>query len=528
MKKILAFLLILVMISGILISCGDNSKNTPVDDNKKNNNNNNSTAVAENNQNDDKSEEPENGNGNDEKDEVKTEKKEEERIDPGLPDVNYEGYEFTFLAHLYDGGDWVNPTPLEIIAEEQNSEPINDAVYVRNLKIKEKYNIDIKMIANADVKATLNKAIKADDSIYDAAVMYGDHLQGIITADLLIDTSHLPYIDLNKPWWDPAIKSLSIINKNYLLAGDFMILDNEATNVLLFNKKLMSDLSIELPYNTVKDGKWTMDFMHNIIRNGAAMDLNGDGQMSAFEDRWGFTVFTDTIHALLVAGGGALAVKDKDDIPYMDFASQKNLAVLDKAFDLLYNPDYVLFAKNIPKIGRQADTGLEVYKTGFEENRILFLWARMRVVELFRGMESDFGIIPLPKYEESQDKYYSIVNPFTTALLGVPKNAENLERVSIILEALSAESRYTLKPAYYDVVLQRKYARDDESGEMLDIIFDSRVFDIGGIYSFGNVYRDFMELGTKLDRNVMTFYEKNIGKMETAITKVVDTFRDMD
>jgi hypothetical protein len=250
--------------------------------------------------------------------------------------------------------------------------------------------------------------------------------------------------------------------------------------------------------------------------------------MTAFEDRWGFCVFNDTLHALLVAGGGALAVKDESDIPYMDFTSQKNLAVIEKAMNLLYNPSYVLFAKNIPKGGRQADTGLEVYKTGFEENRILYLWARMRVVELFRGMEANFGIIPLPKFDEAQDKYYSIVNPYTAALLGIPKNADNLERVSIIIEALSAESRYTLKPAYYDVVLQRKYVRDDESSEMLDIIFQSRVFDIGGVYSFGDVYMSFIGLGQTHDRNVISFYDKNIAKMEKAIDKVVDTFREME
>ena len=34
-------------------------------------------------------------------------------------------------------------------------------------------------------------------------------------------------------------------------------------------------------------------------------------------------------------------------------------------------------------------------------------------------------------------------------------------------------------PAYYDIVLQNKVARDVESQEMLDIIFSSRVIDIG-------------------------------------------------
>ena len=503
MKKIITLLLITAFMTMALISCGEDSTNAD-------------NANEANTQNIEESP-PESATAS------------EKRIEPDLPDANYEGYVFTFLTHLYEGGDWVNPTPLELTSEEEDGQPINDAVYRRNMTIKERYNIDIKMMPERDERAALRRAVTAGDSIYDAVLIYGDHISAIITGDLLLDISELPYIDLEKPWWDPAVNSLSIVNKNYLLAGDLLILDNEATNALLFNKKLKADLSLELPYNLVKEGKWTMDAMHNIIRHAAA-DLNGDGQMSAFEDRWGFTVFADTLHALLVSGGGALAAKNADDIPFIDFTSPRNLSVLDRAMNLLYNPEYVLFARNIPPIGRQAETGLEVYKAGFEEDRILYLWARMRVIELFRGMDSDFGIVPLPKYDETQENYYSVVNPFTVGLLGVPKNVENFERTSVILEALAAESRYTLQPAYYDVVLQRKYTRDEESGEMLDIIFGSRVYDIGGTYSFGNIFRDFLDFATPTnnDRNIASFYERRSAAMQTAIDRVVDIFETMD
>jgi hypothetical protein len=113
-------------------------------------------------------------------------------------------------------------------------------------------------------------------------------------------------------------------------------------------------------------------------------------------------------------------------------------------------------------------------------------------------------------------------------LLGVPKSADNLERISIILEALAAESRYTLQPAYYDIVLNRKFTRDEESSEMLDIIFTTRIYDIGGVYSFGSVFSDFCGLASREDRNIMSYYEKKIGAMEKAIDKLVVTFESMD
>ncbi|MCL2776025.1 MAG: hypothetical protein FWD71_22170, partial [Oscillospiraceae bacterium] len=144
-----------------------------------------------------------------------------------------------------------------------------------------------------------------------------------------------------------------------------------------------------------------------------------------------------------------------------------------------------------------------------------------------RGMDANFGIVPLPKYDENQDKYYSVVNAWSNALLGVPKSAADLDRVSIILEAMAAESRYTVQPAYYDIVLQRKYTRDDESQEMLDIIFGSKLYDIGAVYSFGNVFADFISLCNKSNTDVASYYDKNSAKMQAAIDKVVNTIQSM-
>ena len=508
-KSIISIMLIIAMMSGILISCGEKNKENP-DSNIQN-----TTSGGS----------PDGGEqlGEDGED------KAEPRIDPELPEMDFGGYAFTFLTHLYDGDDWVGPNPLEIVAEMQdgkevqNSEPINDAVYARNLKIKEKYNIDIKMVPNADERGTMKKAVDSGDALYDAVIMFNNNVPSIVTGNLLTNIDNLPYVNLDKPWWDPAVNSMSIDHKNYLLAGDLLILDNEATNALLFNKKLMATLGMDLPYNLVKEGKWTMDKFNEYIK-GAASDVNGDGKMVAKEDRWGFVAFNDTMHALLVAGGGAFAVKDENDLPYMDFTSPRNLAVIEKVMDIMYNKEDVL---NVQSDTPSAEWSA-IYWDSFQEDRALFQWVRMRVIEKYRGMESEFGILPLPKYDENQEDYYSSVNPYTGVLMGVPRSADNLERVSIILEALSAESKYTLQPAYYDVVLQRKYVRDDESSEMLDIIFNSRIYDIGSVYSFGSVFTEFISLCNRSDRNVVSYYDKKINSMQKAIDKVVATFQNMD
>ena len=57
---------------------------------------------------------------------------------------------------------------------------------------------------------------------------------------------------------------------------------------------------------------------------------------------------------------------------------------------------------------------------------------------------------------------------------------------AIITEALCAESYKKVVPAYYETALKTKYTRDDESIAMIDMIVNSRVFDLGYVYDAWN------------------------------------------
>jgi ABC-type glycerol-3-phosphate transport system substrate-binding protein len=451
------------------------------------------------------------------------ENQEEARIEPNLPEAEFGGYTFTFLAPLYDNVlDWSTDEPRELVAETETGEPINDAVYIRNQAVMAKYGIEIDMITNSSEVSLLRRAVNAGDDVYDAVVIFNNNVPGAVTAGLLVDVSSLPYLDLEKPWWDDGVNGMSVANKQFLLAGDLLILDNEATNAIIFNKDLMANFGMELPYNLANEGKWTMDVMIEMTKEGHA-DLNGDGAMRIQDDRFSLLVFDDTLHAFLAGGGGLLADKDNNDMPFISFATPRNLQVIDKAISLMGpNENQGIF--NI----QAASDWESAYFGTFEEDRALFMWIRMRVIEALRGMESNFGILPMPKFDELQDRYYSLVNPYTGVLMGVPRTAGDLERTSIILEALSAESRYTLQPAYYDIVLDRKFMRDEESSEMLDIIFATQVYDIGGVYNFGSVFSDFLGLGRRQDRNIASFYERRIDAMNRQLERVVEQFEAID
>ena len=54
----------------------------------------------------------------------------------------------------------------------------------------------------------------------------------------------------------------------------------------MFNKKIVSDLSLESPYDLVKSGEWTIDKFASMSR-GISADLDGDGELDE-NDRYGF------------------------------------------------------------------------------------------------------------------------------------------------------------------------------------------------------------------------------------------------
>ena len=140
-------------------------------------------------------------------------------------------------------------------------------------------------------------------------------------------------------------------------------------------------------------------------------------------------------------------------------------------------------------------------------------------------MEQDFGFLPHPKYDEEQEEYHSLVHD--TALLGcIPSSSVNLDITGAVIEALNAESYRTVTPAWYETALKVKYARDDISGQMIDIIHDSLTTNFIYAYNYalnsiGLVYR---ELITANSTDYASAVQKKLKAAETKLDELVDIF----
>ena len=92
-----------------------------------------------------------------------------------------------------------------------------------------------------------------------------------------------------------------------------------------------------------------------------------------------------------------------------------------------------------------------------------------------------------------------------------------------MLEYLAAKGQEIVRPAYYDITLNGKSVRDSESSAMLDIIFASRVYDIGAYYKIGGYNSDLG--GMFVSRNSLTvIYETHKNTAEASLEKLNATF----
>ena len=450
---------------------------------------------------------------------------EQERLYPDLPDNDFEGYEFTFVTRTINNPDWADWNHRDIYAEEQTGDLINDAVYIRNRTIEAKYNFVISEAVRNNVVGDVRKAVTAGDNAYDIAMIHlNSELPTLSQGGYLHNIMTVPYVDVTQPWWNQGfIRDLSVGRKLYAMQSDLTVLDNDATSAMIFNKKLIQDFGLEDPYEIVKNGKWTLGKLSEMMRD-VSQDLNGDGVMYIQDDRFGLITQADSSLSFLYGTGERTVSKDANDYPVPVFANERAVAVMELLTDLISDEH------NVVRLHQHMGK-LPIYEEQarmFEEDRALFSWIRMRVVEKLRNMETDFGILPIPKYEESQERYWTQMNSHTSAAVSVPRSNDNLERTGIILEALTAESRYTLQPAYYDMNLYGKFTRDEESREMLDIIFKTIMYDIGEVFNFGNFANTIIHYPADKKYNYASTYESMEGKILTDIEKMIEKYESIE
>jgi len=455
----------------------------------------------------------ENNNAPENPGENMTEPETEPVIPDNLPEFDFGGYNFKIYLreHVSYNEDFH--------AESENGDIINDTVYKRNKTVEDRFNINIAPVFYNTDDWPMNdakKVIKSGDDAYDLMGCHGGGAFAWARENLTIDWfENMPYIDFGAPWWSgDIIKNFAAGGKLYCAAGDLSHNGLASTICLLFNKNLFQDLNIDYPYQDVINGAWTLDKFISIVKSGPA-DLNGDGAMTPQEDRFGFHIYNEWNYpiSVLYCGGDRIISIDGDGRLSLTPYNDRTVSIFEKFFDMINSG--AAYVGGIKAGEDSADLNI------FRDGRALFYSAVMKDIIEYRAMEDDIGIIPLPKYDEATPKYYANIDAGQN-VFAVPVTASELDRTSVIVEALCAEGHRTVMPVFYETALKTKFARDDESAEMLDYIKNSRVYDYGYFDSAtaGDLAYIGRHLVTSRNPNFTSFYERNEARVQKNIDKL--------
>ena len=172
MKKLLSILLAAMMVAGAIVmtGCADNNT-TP------------SATTA---------------SGSDQ--DVTTEPEETE-VSDDLPSVTFKGKTFRVLLQEQSEDDLFTE-------DHETGDPLHDAVFRRNNLVSDRFGIELEIEVDAwsSVNETISRSVKAGSDEYDLCFVHMVSGAALAQSNLVLPFEKLPYVNLEKPWWDKDIR----------------------------------------------------------------------------------------------------------------------------------------------------------------------------------------------------------------------------------------------------------------------------------------------------------------------------------
>ncbi|MBQ8551638.1 MAG: extracellular solute-binding protein [Clostridia bacterium] len=399
---------------------------------------------------------------------------------------------------------------------------LDQALYNRTTAVEERLGIDLTFTPVnpwGDTQTLARQSVNSGSDDYQMVFTCAQHMVNLVNEGLFLPLSELPYVDIEKPWWNKEyIESVSILADDpYILFGDISYNMLERTTCVYFNINLLEEklnMKPEDLYRIVYNGEWTLDKFTEIVSQ-VYEDANGNTLNDA-DDIHGFVTYNSTtMNWIAYSAGLEFTSRDEDGYPVIDVNNEASYQLAEKLYKLQFGTESVI---NI------ADNGGHIGK--FTNGKSLFLINRFVAAGWgIRDMQNDYGILPMPKYDENVDGYHSAVEVLVQ-WGAVPVTVIDPTFVSAAAEALAYHSRQLTTPAYYETTLKLKLTRDDTSMAMIDMIMDGRDTDfllINNLEGLGNI---FARVFTDGQNNFASNYATYEAAAQTKLKQLIQDFED--
>ncbi len=218
--------------------------------------------------------------------------------------------------------------------------------------------------------------------------------------------------------------------------------------------------------------------------------------------------------------GLRMCEKDANDYPYFSLGEDERAQTILQQLlvDFAEDDTWRIYTQSFR--GSIWETSLDA----IEEGRILFRPSAFSATTKLRKRGVNFGIIPLPLYNEDQDEYYAYCGTNSTAGIGILNSCRDVDYSAYMIDVISAASKNTVTRAYMEVNLKGKDAQDEDDLEMLEIIFGNILYDIGDVNNFGNIRHLIGGLAENRKTDLTAMIDSNRSAIETAIQDCIEAY----
>ena len=418
----------------------------------------------------------------------------------------------------------------ELWVDDQNGAMINDAIYKRNAKVMEQLNVSIESIKLAgdaySVSTELRNAASNGEAYFDIAANSTYSTIMYTCENVFLDLTKCEYLDLDAIYWSQGYnESASIGDAQYLATGALALSLYRLMFITFYNKNLLEAAQYENLYDVVDEGRWTLDYQIQLSKD-LYKDSDGSGTVSE-GDVVGFAGSTlSYLDPYWSSCDMQIITKDADNYFVYSLDPEKLSNTVDKLITLFHQSN-AWFDRSSGDDGKQT-----AMSNLFTSGNVGTATLRLGSVETeqFINMQDEYGIIPMPKYDETQEKYYTFLHDQFTSI-GITSvlsnDEEKVQMLGAVLEAMALENYKSVAPAYYEVALKGRYLDDPDSWRMLDMIYENVKVDAGVLYtknlgSIHHIYRDMVDVGNNAISSKLKAVSRQVEKQ--LLPKLLEDF----
>lgn len=442
-------------------------------------------------------------------------------VDDTLPaDLKFDGETIRIISRDSDG------VRDEISVSDYSGEPINDAIYERNLDVEARLGIEIQntMLTGGNYVVTeeIRRLVLSGEDTYDMLANSSYSTIMYTSEGLFRNLNDVEYLDLSQIYWSQGFNEVaSFGNKQYMCAGALGLTLYRYMFVTMFNKDMMNARGLDNLYDVVNDGKWTLDY-HATLAAQMYEDMNGNGEHDE-GDKYGFisgpVAYVDPYWSSCKL---PILTKDSDNRYVYSFDNERMATAVDKIIKLYHECEGSYIYASVSDTQDQLNLA-----SHFADERSATATLRLVSVETkeLRDMTAKYGIVPMPKLDEAQDGYRTFVHDQFTAL-AIPSTLKDdrMDLVGAYMEYAACQSYRNVIPVYYEMAIKDKYLNDTESAEMLDMIYENIYIDAGVLYtkSLDSIHQKLRDIVKSKSNNTTSIFKTLARVVDKKLATLMD------